>query len=105
MRAECGRIAPAWKTKAKAERGMKEKAQSHRGHRSWNRELGMGEKRAAFKCLTVRDSNGGGQNWGRLNVGDSWNSPLRLERQSRAWATPCVGESCEMHEMIKDDLN
>jgi len=67
--------------------------------------VGDGGERAAFKFLTVRDLKGGVQKWGRLNVGDSWNSPLRLERQSRAGRTPCVGESCEMHEMIKDNMD
>ena len=32
---------------------------------------------------------------------DSWNSPLRLKRQSRSWVTPYTLESCEMHEMVK----
>src|SRR5437899_3234369 len=83
---------------------MKEKAWSHRRHRgrrTWPRQLGRGEKRAAFKFLTVRNLKGGVQKWRTLNVGDEWNSPLRLERQSRPWRARCVGESCEMHEMIK----
>ena len=100
---ECGRIALVWKPKVNAASGMKEKAWSHRRHRgrrTWPRQLGRGEKRAAFKFLTVRNLKGGVQKWRTLNVGHSWNSPLRLERQSRAWRTRC-GESCEMHEMIR----
>src|SRR5258708_34755865 len=32
---------------------------------------------------------------------DSWNSPLRLKRHSRARATLYIRKSCEMHEMVK----
>ena len=31
---------------------------------------------------------------------DSWNSPLRLKRQSRARVALHIHESCEMHEMM-----
>ncbi len=32
---------------------------------------------------------------------DSWNSPLRLKRQSRARVTLYIRKSCGMHEMVK----
>ena len=32
---------------------------------------------------------------------DSWNSPLRLKRQSWAWVALHIRESCEMHETME----
>ena len=41
-----------------------------------------------------RSEVGEAQRWGLVELAP------RLERQSRAWRTLFVGESCEMHEMI-----
>src|SRR5438552_19117733 len=53
-----------------------------------------------IKFLTVRNLKRWGQS-GRSGIGDSWNSPLRLKRQSRARLALYVRESCVMHEMGK----
>src|SRR6266704_2670239 len=52
-----------------------------------------GGKPAAFKSLTVRNLIRRSRRWATLDFGDLWNSPLRLNRQRRAWTALHQAES------------
>src|SRR6266446_1709448 len=54
-----------------------------------------GKCRAGIRRRKLDIQNSETQEW------DSWNSPFRLKRQSRARVAPYIRESCEMHEMMK----